>query len=169
MAARVMPAALKLPATGVLATKSWSIGAAAAKGPCGGLSAAMPTRFPEQTQLPAGPARHSASQRTRLSNAAKNWNLAWRVSGSELLAPWKRREPRSPHPGPLPKGEGELSAARRQIEASRHLARRPTEHPLLGEILPPESGVPRECPSAELGRCFDLTFRAGGVKNSCRT
>ena len=32
----------------------------------------------------------------------------------------------------LPKGEGELSAAGRQIEASRHLARRPTEHPLLG-------------------------------------
>jgi hypothetical protein len=34
---------------------------------------------------------------------------------------------------PLPKGEGELSAAGRQIEAARHLARRPTEHPLLGE------------------------------------
>ena len=35
------------------------------------------------------------------------------------------------HPGPLPKGEGELSPAWQQIEASRHLARRPTEHPLL--------------------------------------
>ena len=41
--------------------------------------------------------------------------------------------PVPPHPGPLPGGEGELSAAGRQIEASRHLARRPTEHPLLGE------------------------------------
>jgi len=42
--------------------------------------------------------------------------------------------PVPPHPGPLPKGEGELSPAWRQIEASRHLARRPTEHPLLGKM-----------------------------------
>ena len=48
---------------------------------------------------------------------------------------WQRQSggPVPPHPGPLPGGEGELSAAGRQIEASRQLARRPTEHPLLGE------------------------------------
>ena len=45
----------------------------------------------------------------------------------------KHVSPVPPHPGPLPKGEGELSAAGRQIEAARHRARRPTEHPLLGE------------------------------------
>ncbi len=39
--------------------------------------------------------------------------------------------PIPPHPSPLPKGEGELSAAWQQNEASRHLARRLTEHPLL--------------------------------------
>ena len=41
--------------------------------------------------------------------------------------------PVPPHPGPLPRGEGELSAAWRHSEASRYLARRPTEHPLLGQ------------------------------------
>ena len=62
--------------------------------------------------------------------------IAWCCAepASELLAPWKWRELSSPSPGPLPKGEGELSAAWRQIEASRQLARRTTEHPLTGGV-----------------------------------
>ena len=36
--------------------------------------------------------------RTFLSNAARNWPLVWRVTCSELLAPWKRRELSSPRP-----------------------------------------------------------------------
>ncbi|MEI7940941.1 MAG: hypothetical protein WCK27_30070, partial [Verrucomicrobiota bacterium] len=41
-----------------------------------------------------------AHRRTRMSNAARNWPLVWRVTCSELLAAWKRRELSSPSPRP---------------------------------------------------------------------
>ena len=51
-------------------------------------------------KLPATPIS-AADRRWLESNAARNWNLVWRVSGSELLAVWKRRKPSS-CPYPLP-------------------------------------------------------------------
>ena len=54
--------------------------------------------------------------RTCLSNAARNWNLVWRVSGSELLALWQRR-PRSPSPRPSPE---ERENYRPRGDKSRH-------------------------------------------------
>ena len=60
-----------------------------------------------------------------MSNTARNWNLVWRVSGSELLAPWKRLEPSSPSPRPLPKGEGDAKPDARIIVRTRKLIARP--------------------------------------------
>ena len=54
----------------------------------------------------------------RKIKSSRHWNLVWKVSCSALLALWKRRKLRSPSPRPSPRGEGELSAAWRQIEAS---------------------------------------------------
>ena len=45
-------------------------------------------------------------ERKRMSNAARNWNLVWRVSCSELLALWKGRKLRSPSPRPSPQRRG---------------------------------------------------------------
>ena len=56
-------------------------------------------------KLPATPIS-AADRRWLESNAARNWNLVWRVSGSELLALWQRREPRSPSPRPSPQRKG---------------------------------------------------------------
>ena len=60
-----------------------------------------------------------AEQRNNASDyggsIAANTESKWRAKGycqaSENLSPWKRREPHSPSPYPLPRGEGEVSAA----------------------------------------------------------
>ena len=65
------------------------------------------------------------------SNAASNWNLVWRVSGSELLALWKGRKPRSPSPRPSPRGRGKYQARLSPIGRTRKLVARPPWLPLL--------------------------------------
>ena len=66
-----------------------------------------------------------------MSNAARNWNLIWRVAGAELLARWKGREPRSPSPRPSPQGRGQARLL--HIGRTRRFVARPSLLPLLGE------------------------------------
>ena len=90
------------------------------------------------------------------SNAARNWNLVWRVSGSELLALWKGRKPRSPSPRPSPRGRGKYQARLSPIGRTRKLVARPPWLPLLwgegwggggnraaGLSLPPKTSLAR--------------------------
>ena len=66
---------------------------------------------------------------TFLSNAARNWTLVWRVSGSELLALWKGRKPRSPSPRPSPQRRGRTIGrvvTNRGIQAARATKRQST-------------------------------------------
>ena len=94
-----------------------------------------PCSYHVVTRYPRG-IHEGCTRYTRGSASLSPMYIAWCCAepASELLAPWKWRELSSPSPGPLPKGEGELSAAWRQIEASRQLARRTTEHPLTGGV-----------------------------------
>jgi len=71
-------------------------------------------------------ARHwvkSERHGTGISDATRNWNLVWRVSGSELLALWQGRKPRSPSPHPLPKGEGDTKPDSRKSSTRKFVAR----------------------------------------------
>ena len=80
--------------------------------------------------LDALPTWKSAIQQTWKSNAARNWNLVWRVSCSELLARWKRRELSSPSPRPSPQGRGRCQARRSHSVRARRLVARPAWLPL---------------------------------------
>jgi len=62
-----------------------------------------------------------------LSHAARNWNLVWWVTGSELLALWKGRKPRSPSPRPSRQRRGRTIgrvATNRGLQPSRVTADR---------------------------------------------
>ena len=56
--------------------------------------------------------------RTFLSNAARNWNLVWRVSGLELLALGKRRDLSSPSPA-LSQGGSKVGPGHSKPETRR--------------------------------------------------
>ena len=70
-------------------------------------------------------------RRTFLSNAARNWPLVWRVTCTELLAAWKRREVSSPSPRPSPQGRGRGQARLSHIGRTRRFVARPAWLPLL--------------------------------------
>ena len=115
--------------------------------------------------------------RTLMSNAAGNRNLVWRVSCSELLAPWKRREFSSPSPRPDRKSENRKpkegrnpKSEGRTLAAGSRRRRRAREQPSCKRV---GSGPHRSCPlfHRSIEREFDLTFsfhnRAAADHRSC--
>ena len=116
-----------------------------------------------------------------MPNAARHWTLVWRVSGSELLARWQQREPRSPLTPALSPEEREnyrlrgnqsrppaISCDKRQSTLSFGARAGVRGNGAPGLTLPPKTSLARVRPSLHSERhCAPMLGANGSTSDFC--